>query len=97
MFMVEAPGICSDSPDDEWKEGSKTFDILSDTVEACMQEGYFKGYTKSSLSFIFWSMVHGMSSLHITGRCDKVFTKDNADSILLEGLETLAHFVDQIK
>lgn len=97
MFMLEKEGICSDSPDSVWEEGTKTFNILRDTVTECIDKGYFKGYTTDVLSFIFWAEVHGLSSLHIKGRSVKVFSKERAYGILMDSLESFIHFIEQIK
>ncbi len=97
MFMVDDPGICSDSPEDDWEKGKMSFELYRNTVEECKNEGHFKDYTTDNLSFILWSAVHGMVSLHIKERSEKVFTKEKANSILDECIEILISIVNKIK
>jgi len=43
-------------------------DLIRETVEQAMEEGYFAGQDPDSVYFMCWSMVHGLVSLHISGR-----------------------------
>jgi len=97
MFILEAPLNSIEPSEENWEEGQKSFDILKSTVDECLEAGFFKGYTSENLSFILWSAVHGMCSLQIKGRSEKVFSVENAHRVLLEGIETLNKFLDQIK
>lgn len=98
MFIIEDPEIiCFDSADDCWEKGQSTFHILWNTVNECKNGGLFKDYSTDNLSYIFWSAVHGMASLYIKGRSDKVFSKEKATSMLEECVEIFINIVDQIK
>jgi len=75
MFISRSPmnALCKDDQDDEkWEEGNKSFGALIGTVNECIREGYFPGMDPEILSFSCWSMVHGICSLEIRGRCSVI-------------------------
>jgi len=67
-----------------WTEGADTFNALKKTVEECMNEGHFEGHSLEALSFMIWSLVHGMCCLEIRQRTKGV-KFSNPDTILSEG------------
>ena len=46
-----------------------TYDVLRDTVSACMEQGYLPEGDIDTVSFALWATVHGMVSLIIRERC----------------------------
>ncbi|WP_456312254.1 TetR/AcrR family transcriptional regulator [Pseudomonas shirazensis] len=85
MFIVKAPMEFIESTEKEaWTEGADTFDALKKTVEECMNEGHFEGHSLEALSFMIWSLVHGMCCLEIRQRTKGV-KFSNPDTILSEG------------
>ena len=69
MFSMKAPMEFLESLHKEnWNEGKATFDALRSTVNDCIQKGHFIGHQLEPLSFMIWSTVHGMASLHISQR-----------------------------
>lgn len=85
MFNLKAPMEClEDANNDFWSEGNATFQSVTKTVEECIQEGHFKGHNLEPLSFMIWSMVHGMCCLEIRQRTKGVKFK-NPDTILFDG------------
>ncbi len=68
MFIMQAP--LDALPDkSNWDEGENVFNGLRLTISACMKAGHFKDHELESLSFMVWSVVHGMVSLNIRQRC----------------------------
>src|SRR5690606_9264318 len=66
MFNVKAPmEYIENSEKDEWNEGVGTFSALKSTVDECINLGHFKGHLSEPLSFMIWSLVHGMCCLEI--------------------------------
>ncbi|GAA0879591.1 TetR/AcrR family transcriptional regulator [Algoriphagus jejuensis] len=96
MFIKEAPieHVCS-TDDDCWKEGGGTFNFLRLTINDCISAGHFQGHEAEALSFMIWSIVHGMVSLHIRKRCD-VILPNRKDKIVTEGLEEFFKILDRI-
>ncbi|KUJ59889.1 TetR family transcriptional regulator [Flavobacteriaceae bacterium CRH] len=85
MFIVKAPMEFIESTEKEaWTEGADTFNALKKTVEECMNEGHFEGHSLEALSFMIWSLVHGMCCLEIRQRTKGV-KFSNPDTILSEG------------
>ena len=73
MFNMKAPmEFLNRINEEEWNEGKATFNVLKTTVEQCLAHGYFKGHQVEPLSFLIWSTVHGMCSLHIRERIKAV-------------------------
>ncbi|SHL74634.1 TetR/AcrR family transcriptional regulator [Flavobacterium saccharophilum] len=85
MFIVKAPMEFIESSDNQaWNEGADTFNALKKTVEECMNQGHFEGHSLEALSFMIWSLVHGMCCLEIRQRTKGV-KFSNPDTILSEG------------
>lgn len=74
MFISRSPmnALSKDKDDEKWVEGNKAFGALTGTVTQCIEKGYFKGMDPEILSFTCWSMVHGICSLDIRGRCSVI-------------------------
>ena len=85
MFNVKAPmEFIENSEKEEWNEGSATFSTLKETVDECIKKGHFAGHSLEPLSFMIWSLVHGMCCLEIRHRTKGVKFSDSG-SILLSG------------
>jgi len=87
MFSMKAPMDFLDATHKEdWNEGKATFGVLESTVNQCMESGHFSGHQLGPLSFVIWSMVHGMASLHISQRVKGV-NLDQPETILMRSYE----------
>jgi AcrR family transcriptional regulator len=85
MFIVKAPmEFIESSEKGAWNEGVGTFNALKKTVEECMDRGHFEGHCLEPLSFMIWSLVHGMCCLEIRQRTKGV-KFSNPDTILADG------------
>ncbi len=82
MFISRSPmnALTKDKHDEKWEEGNKAFGALFGTVTECISKGYFKGMDPEILSFTCWSMVHGICSLEIRGRCS-VISEANQENL----------------
>lgn len=96
MFIKDAPidHVCN-SEHDHWKEGGGTFNYLRLTIDDCIHAGHFKGHDAEALSFMVWSVVHGMVSLHIRKRCDVVLPL-RQETIVSNGLEEFYKILDKL-
>lgn len=72
MFSVKAPMTFLNAMNEEWIEGKGAFDALRMTVAQCLEAGHFGGHDLEPLTFMVWSLVHGMCSLHISHRAEGV-------------------------
>jgi len=96
MFIKEAPmDHVSNSNDEQWKEGFGTFNFLRATIQECIQNGNFRGHEEEALSFLVWSTVHGMVSLHIRRRCEVVLAQRQV-TIVQDGLNEFFSILDRL-
>ncbi|WP_281225624.1 TetR/AcrR family transcriptional regulator [Flavobacterium aquiphilum] len=96
MFNLKAPmEFLESSENKDWDEGAVTFGRVKKTIEECINNGHFKGHNIEPLSFMVWSLVHGMCCLEIRQRTKGVkFT--NPDTILLDGYNEYLKIIDRL-
>ncbi|KQX00907.1 TetR/AcrR family transcriptional regulator [Flavobacterium sp. Root420] len=96
MFNVKAPmEFLEKSENENWDEGANTFNYLKKTIEECINKGHFKGHNVEPLSFMIWSLVHGMCCLEIRQRTKGVkFT--NPDTILFDGYNEYLKIIEKL-
>jgi AcrR family transcriptional regulator len=96
MFNLKAPMEFLESSDNEdWDEGAATFSRVKKTIQECINTGHFKGHNVEPLSFMVWSLVHGMCCLEIRHRTKGVkFT--NPDTILFDGYNEYLKIIDRL-
>ena len=96
MFNVKAPmEFLENSNNENWNEGAATFDRVKQTIQECIDKGHFKGHNMEPLSFMVWSLVHGMCCLQIRQRISGVkFT--NPDTILFDGYNEYLKIIDKM-
>jgi AcrR family transcriptional regulator len=96
MFIMRAPMEYLESCRQcEWDEGQLIFDGLKNTVQQCMEKGYFKGHTLEALSLLIWSAVHGMCSLMISERL-RAINLESRDNIIADSLNEFFKMTDKI-
>ncbi|BDU26651.1 MULTISPECIES: TetR/AcrR family transcriptional regulator [unclassified Flavobacterium] len=96
MFNLKAPMEFLESSDNEnWDEGAVTFNYVKKTIEECIDQGHFKDHEVEGLSFMVWSLVHGMCCLEIRQRTKGVkFT--NPDTILYDGYNEFLKIIEKL-
>lgn len=72
MFIIRSPINSLDKDDSTWDEGNRAFAFLVNTIQECLDKGYFSGMPVQIVAFTVWSMVHGIVSLEIRNRCSVV-------------------------
>ena len=96
MFNVKAPmEYIENSEKDEWNEGVGTFSALKSTVDECINLGHFKGHLSEPLSFMIWSLVHGMCCLEIRQRTKGV-KFNNPNTILYDGYNEYLKIIEKL-
>src|SRR5262249_4689753 len=79
MFIQHAPmEVLNEMENCDWTHGEHALDALKQTVGACMEQGFLKKGNIEAASMAIWSMVHGMVSLAIRERFDKLCPPANA-------------------
>lgn len=96
MFNLKAPmEFLENSDNEDWDEGVKTFGLVKKTIQQCIDKGHFVGHNLEPLSFMVWSLVHGMCCLQIRQRITGVkFT--NPDTILYDGYNEYLKIIDKL-
>lgn len=96
MFNVKAPmEFLENSNNDDWDEGAVTFGLVKQTIKECIDKGHFVGHNVEPLSFMVWSLVHGMCCLQIRQRITGVkFT--NPDTILFDGYNEYLKIIEKL-
>ncbi len=96
MFNLRAPmDYLEEQKNDLWSEGSETFSYVKRTVEECMLHGYFKGHNSEALSFMIWSLVHGMCCLEIRQRTKGV-KFSSPETIMSEGYNEFLKVLEKL-
>ena len=85
MFIMRRP-IRKFMEDAEWTAGRRSYEILKKTVEDCIEAEYLPEGNLDIVTFSVWSLVHGIVSLIIRGRCS-MFPQEKLASIAEGALE----------
>ncbi len=101
LFVMEEPlahvAACGG---ENWDEGDRAFDILLQTVEACQQQGYFKGCDSKNLSLLIWSTMHGLCTLRTSGHLGHVAaakdSQTDLDQLMNLAYETFIYLLESL-
>lgn len=103
MFVRQGPILHVQKHNhDDWEEGSRTYNILYETILDCQKAGYFINEKPHGLALIIWSTLHGMCMLHMHTRLDCVKFEDenddDADKSRPEYIyDTFVGFIEKLK
>ncbi|MBN8578830.1 MAG: TetR/AcrR family transcriptional regulator [Cyclobacteriaceae bacterium] len=101
LFNMEEPLKHVANCFEEWDEGDRAFDILLQTVKECQTVGYFTGFNAEQMSFMIWSMMHGLCTLRLTGHLEHVgaakFSDLNLDQLMSSTFETFVTVAEKLK
>jgi AcrR family transcriptional regulator len=95
MFISRSPMNALTKDDEKWVEGNKAFGALKGTMTECIQKGYFKGMDPEIVCFTCWSMVHGVCSLEIRGRCS-VISEANQENLSAKAADAINEILDRM-
>jgi len=96
MFNLKAPmDYLEEQKNNLWPEGTETYGYLKKTVEECMKQGHFDGHNSEALSFMIWSLVHGMCCLEIRHRT-KGIKFSSPETILSEGYNEYLKILEKL-
>jgi hypothetical protein len=95
MFILNAPMEALQVVEKcEWKSGDQALGKLRETIQECMDKNFIEKGDVDAISMAFWSLVHGMVSLAIRNRFDKLVTTDQMVPTMTKGLTWLLNVVD---
>jgi len=84
MFIMRGPA--RKFTEEEWTAGRRSYELLRKNVEDCISAGYLPGGNLDVATFSVWSLVHGVVSLIIRGRCS-MFPQEKLKAIAQGALE----------
>ena len=95
MFILQAPMDALQGLENcEWKSGDQAMGKLKETVQECMDKNLIEKGDVDAISMTVWSMVHGMVSLAIRNRFDKIVTPEQMVPTMKKGLTWLLNSLD---
>ncbi|OQP64714.1 TetR family transcriptional regulator [Niastella vici] len=96
MFILKAPMEALEGLNEkcEWRSGDQTLGRLKDTIQECMDKNLIEKGDVNAISLAIWSMVHGMVSLAIRDRFDKLVPRDQMVPMMNKGLTWLLNVLD---
>jgi AcrR family transcriptional regulator len=95
MFILQAPMEALQGMENcEWKSGDQTLGKLKETLQECVDKGLIVKGDIDAMAMAIWGTVHGMVSLHIRNRYDKVVTTEPVVPMMLKGLTWILNVLD---
>lgn len=95
MFILQAPMEALEGMENcEWKSGDVALGKLKDTLQECMDQGYIVKSDVNAVSMAIWGMVHGMVSLAIRNRFEKLVSKEQIVPMMTQSLNWLLNTLD---
>lgn len=103
MFIQRAPmQVLEQMEECDWKHGESAMNFLRITIQECMDRGLIKKGNADAVSMGIWGMVHGLVSLAIRQRFEKICPPDQASDnnneikrMMHESLNWLVNAIDQ--
>lgn len=95
MFILKAPmEVIEANRNCEWAKGDQALARLQETVAACMEAGLIaKGDVKAA-SMCIWATVHGLVSLAIRNRFNKLVPAEQIPQMMQQSLNWLLNILD---
>jgi len=96
MFILKAPMEALQGMDAncEWRSGDQAMGKLKETIQECMDKMLIEKGDADAISMAIWSMVHGMVSLAIRDRFDKLVVREQMVPMMTKGLTWLLNTLD---
>lgn len=97
MFLAKAPmeALMCISENCEWEEGDKALDGLKAILQECMDRKLIAPCEINAMAMGIWGMVHGLVSLSIRQRFDKLIPQDQVAAMMEQSLNWLVNTLDQ--
>lgn len=103
MFSLKEPMeyLNAKSEKDSWEDGKQVFGVLVSTIDDCKKAGFFRQADSGAVALQAWSLVHGLSSLYLTTRLQKVgeecLSQTDADILLESAFTAYTQLMEQTK
>jgi AcrR family transcriptional regulator len=87
MFIQEAPmDALEEKVNCDWQSGDVALGKLKETVAECIEAGLITKGDVNAISMAVWGMVHGLVSLAIRRRFDKLVDADQVKNMIQQSL-----------
>lgn len=95
MFISRAPMQVLEAMENcDWKYGEAALHTLMATVEECMKKKYIRKENVQVVSMAIWGMVHGLVSLQIRSRFNKIDDGKNIKVLMHQSVNWLLGEID---
>lgn len=95
MFILKAPMEALQVVENcEWKSGDQALGRLKETLQECMDKNLIEKGEVDAIAMAIWGMVHGMVSLAIRDRFDKLVPREQMVQMMNKGLTWLLNVLD---
>jgi AcrR family transcriptional regulator len=95
MFIQRAPMEALEKQKDcDWKSGDVALGKLKECLAECMERGLIARGDVNAVSMAIWAMVHGMVSLAIRDRFQKLVSQDQMLPMMQQSMNWLLNTLD---
>ena len=95
MFIQKAPmETLNELHDDEWKSGHQALERLQSVIAECMEHGLIAEGELGAVAMGIWGMVHGLVSLAIRDRFEKLVAPEEVISTMHKALNWMVGTMD---
>ena len=96
MFILRAPMQTLENMENcDWKNGEAALHSLMAIVDDCMKKGYIKKGNVQVVSMAVWGMVHGLVSLQIRSRFEKLGNSKDIPQLIHQSFNWLLNAIDK--
>jgi AcrR family transcriptional regulator len=96
MFIQNAPMEALMKRDDcNWHVGDSALNALKETVNEAMEKGFIQKGNVEAASMVVWGMAHGLVSLAIRKRFDKLVPEEQIRGMMQQSLNWFLSGLDQ--
>jgi hypothetical protein len=80
--------------DCDWKSGDMALGKLKETIAECVEQGLIVKGDVEAMSMAIWSLVHGLVSLAIRNRFEKLVSAEQLMPMIRQSLNWFLNVVD---
>jgi AcrR family transcriptional regulator len=95
MFILQAPMEALQTMKDcDWKSGDVAFGKLKETIADCMEQDYIAKDDVDATAMAIWSLVHGLVSLAIRHRFEKMVPAEQIMPMMQRSLQWFLNTIE---
>lgn len=96
MFIMSTPMEHLEKVEETegWQAGLNSHAHLEKIVAACMDAGYLQGKSVRETALAMWAIVHGLVSLAIKSRLDKMYPEQEIPTLIYAAYENLLENIE---